>query len=119
MVASPKKQVAKNEEATPVKKQKIDHAKASTINNEALVEYLRSLASVRETCHRVYGLAKEDKLPNFKVVQDKIPEVADYIIKIIRQGYPKNEAGVPFHSRWRHFETGNPDRVPHVHDHLF
>ncbi|TMW61925.1 hypothetical protein Poli38472_010988 [Pythium oligandrum] len=79
-----------------------------------LVTYLRSLPSVRETCQRVYALAKEDRLPHFRVDQDKIPQAADYVIEVIRESYPGNEAGVPFHSRWRHFETGNPERVPEL-----
>lgn len=78
---------------------------------EEQVEYLRSLPSVRDGCHRVLALAKQDKLPSFSVVQTKIPELADYVIDVIRQSYPTDIAAVPFHSRWRHFETGNPQRV--------
>ncbi|KAJ0396096.1 hypothetical protein P43SY_006664 [Pythium insidiosum] len=101
-MASPKKKSS----TSPQKKQKTEHG-----GDDALVEYLRSLPSVRETCHRVYALAKDDELPHFSVDQDKIADVAEYVIKIIREGYPGNEAGVPFHSRWRHFETGNPERM--------
>ncbi|RLN76509.1 hypothetical protein BBJ28_00026464 [Nothophytophthora sp. Chile5] len=75
------------------------------------VEYLRSLPSVREGCHRVYALAKHDGLASFTVDAPKIPALADYVIKIIRETYPTDEASVPFHSRWRHFETGSPQRV--------
>uniref|UniRef100_K3WWH7 Uracil catabolism protein 4 n=1 Tax=Globisporangium ultimum (strain ATCC 200006 / CBS 805.95 / DAOM BR144) TaxID=431595 RepID=K3WWH7_GLOUD len=81
------------------------------VTDEERVEYLRSLVSVREGCQRVFALAKEDKLPNFTVAFDKIPGVADYVINVIRQSYPDDITAVPFHSRWRHFETGNPDRV--------
>ncbi|ETI48857.1 hypothetical protein F442_07236 [Phytophthora nicotianae P10297] len=76
------------------------------------VAYLRSLPSIRDGCHRVLALGKQDKLPHFSVVESKVPALADYIINVIRQSYPTpNEANVPFHSRWRHFETGNPQRV--------
>ncbi|POM65874.1 hypothetical protein PHPALM_18347 [Phytophthora palmivora] len=76
------------------------------------VTYLRSLPSIREGCHRVLALGQEDKLPHFSVVEAKIPALADYVINVIRQSYPSpNEANVPFHSRWRHFEAGNPLRV--------
>lgn len=75
------------------------------------VEYLRSLVSVREGCERVFALAKDGALPSFRVDFDKIPDAADYVIQVIRQSYPDNIASVPFHSRWRHFETGNPQRV--------
>ncbi|KAL4117030.1 hypothetical protein PRIC2_012480 [Phytophthora ramorum] len=83
-----------------------------TSTPEEQVAYLRSLPSVRDGCHRVLALAKQDKLPHFSVVENKIPALADYVITVIRQSYPPpNEANVPFHSRWRHFETGNPHRV--------
>uniref|UniRef100_M4BXD1 Uracil catabolism protein 4 n=1 Tax=Hyaloperonospora arabidopsidis (strain Emoy2) TaxID=559515 RepID=M4BXD1_HYAAE len=76
------------------------------------VEYLRSLPSVRDSCHRVFRLAEADKLPHFSVVESKISALADYVINVIRQSYPSpNEVHVPFHSRWRHFETGDPHRV--------
>ncbi|KAG6953466.1 hypothetical protein JG687_00012381 [Phytophthora cactorum] len=76
------------------------------------VTYLRSLPSIRDGCHRVLAIGKQGKLPNFTVVESKVPALADYVINVIRQSYPTpNEANVPFHSRWRHFETGNPQRV--------
>ncbi|TDH70643.1 hypothetical protein CCR75_001235 [Bremia lactucae] len=79
------------------------------------VTYLRSLPSVRDSCHRVFSLAKQNELPNFLVVESKIPALAEYVLGIIRQSYPTpNEAKVPFHSRWRHFESGNPQRVANL-----
>lgn len=106
------------------------------------VEYLRSLVSVRESSQRVFALAKNDALPSFRVDFAKIPDAADYVISVIRQAYPEDIASVPFHSRyyavvaciaalvfdrvadshmlsmaacrWRHFETGNPERVGKV-----
>ncbi|RMX62804.1 hypothetical protein DD238_007675 [Peronospora effusa] len=83
-----------------------------SVSPQDQVDYLRSLPSIRDGCHRVLRLAKEDKVPHFSVVETKIPALADYVIEVIRQSYPTpNEAKVPFHSRWRHFETGNPHRV--------
>ncbi|KAE9005063.1 hypothetical protein PR001_g16870 [Phytophthora rubi] len=79
---------------------------------EERVAYIRSLPSVRDGCHRVLALGRQDKLPHFSVVESRIPSLADYVISVIRQSYPTpNEAAVPFHSRWRHFETGKPQRV--------
>ncbi|TYZ64957.1 hypothetical protein PybrP1_010264 [[Pythium] brassicae (nom. inval.)] len=78
------------------------------------VEYLRSLPSVREGCRRVLALARDDALPSFKVDFDKVPSAADYVINVIRQTYADDVASVPFHSRWRHFETGNPKRVENM-----
>ncbi|KAI9909641.1 hypothetical protein PsorP6_014621 [Peronosclerospora sorghi] len=54
-------------------------------------------------------LAQEDKLPHFSFIQSKLSRLADYVINVIRLSYPTpNEAKAPFHSRWRHFETGDP-----------
>ncbi|EGZ27966.1 hypothetical protein PHYSODRAFT_349018 [Phytophthora sojae] len=79
---------------------------------EEQVAFLRSLPSVRDGCHRVLALGLQDKLPHFSVAKDQIPALADYVLGVIRQSYPTpNEANVPFHSRWRHFETGKPQRV--------
>ncbi|DAZ95033.1 TPA: hypothetical protein N0F65_003750, partial [Lagenidium giganteum] len=106
MSTSPKKTaVPAGAESPQKKKQKLDDER---------VTYLRSLESVREGCHRVYALAKEGKTPHFRVEQAKLPGLADYVIKIIREKYPQDESSVPFHSRWRHFETGNPKRVENM-----
>lgn len=76
------------------------------------VTYLRSLPSIRDSCHRVLALANQDQLPHFSIVESKVLALAEYIVSVIRQSYPTpDEAKVPFHSRWRHFETGNPNRV--------
>ncbi|CEG38278.1 Protein of unknown function DUF1688 [Plasmopara halstedii] len=76
------------------------------------VTYLRSLPSIRDGCHRVLSLAIKDQLPNFSVDETKTLALADYVVSVIRQSYPTpNEVNVPFHSRWRHFETGNLHRV--------
>lgn len=65
------------------------------------VDYLRSLVSVREGCHRVYALAKDqDALPHFHVDSAKLPALADYVISIIREKYAADESAVPFHSRY-------------------
>lgn len=37
---------------------------------------------------------------------ERIPAVADYVATTIRQRYP--DLNVPYHSRWRHFESGGP-----------
>lgn len=68
-------------------------------SDSARIEYLRSLQSVRDGCHRVLALAREDALPSFKVDFDKVPGAADYVIDVIRQTYADDLASVPFHSR--------------------
>ncbi|GLE04731.1 hypothetical protein PINS_up013710 [Pythium insidiosum] len=92
---------------SPQKKQKTEHG-----GDDALVEFLRSLPSVRETCRRVYALARDDALPHFSVDEDKIADVAEFVIQIIRDAYPGNEAGVPFHSRGATLRRETPTACP-------
>jgi hypothetical protein len=48
----------------------------------------------------------------FKVHLDKLGAVADLVARITRENYPSLE--VPFHSRWRHFQTGGIDRMARI-----
>lgn len=63
---------------------------------EDQVAYLRSLPSVRAGCHRVLALG--DALPSFAVDADKLPALADFVLRVTRESYP--DGNVPFHSRW-------------------
>lgn len=75
-------------------------SQASAMSSDS-VDYLRSLVSVRDGCHRVYALAKDqDALPHFHVDSAKLPALADYVIAIIREKYAADESAVPFHSRY-------------------
>eukprot|EP00456_Euglypha_rotunda_P036759 TRINITY_DN2822_c0_g1_i19.p1 TRINITY_DN2822_c0_g1~~TRINITY_DN2822_c0_g1_i19.p1 ORF type:complete len:660 (+),score=102.21 TRINITY_DN2822_c0_g1_i19:449-2428(+) len=76
---------------------------AETINPEQIIGTLRDLESVRLRTRRVYELAKENKTIHFELDEKKIPECANYVIKIIEENYPKGD--IPYHSRWRHFDS--------------
>ncbi len=45
----------------------------------------------------------------FYVAMDKLDEVADFVIKTIKEKYPR--WNIPYHSRWGHFRVGGRDRV--------
>ncbi|KAL0582742.1 hypothetical protein ABG067_007300 [Albugo candida] len=77
------------------------------------VSFLRSLPSIRQTCERVHELAKIDQTKYFRLQSSELDAVASYIIKVINQTYSSCDE-VPFHSRWRHFEAGSPQRIPNM-----
>lgn len=71
------------------------------------LDYLLSPVAVRETTSKIYELTKAGKT-NFELHEDKLQEVADFVLEVIRDNYPSLE--IPFHSRWGHFQVGDIDR---------
>lgn len=76
------------------------------------MEYLQSLEAVRERSLKVFEWVKSGKSSNFSLDLSKLPQVGDFIAKLILRDYGSfDEAGlakIPPHGRWLHF--GN-DRV--------
>jgi hypothetical protein len=70
--------------------------------------WLRSAEAVRERCHAMLSLAERDALAHLAFNPARLDDAADYVVAVIRQNYP--ELRVPYHSRWRHFETAGVDR---------
>jgi hypothetical protein len=71
-------------------------------------EYLLTATAVRERCALVLAAAERGETRHFRVVSEKLGEVARRIADITRRRYP--DLAVPFHSRWRHFDVGGIDR---------
>ena len=71
------------------------------------IDYLLSPKAIREQTYKIYELAKEGKT-NFYVNEDKLNDVASYVLEVIKDNYP--DLKIPFHSRWGHFQVGNIDR---------
>ncbi len=76
------------------------------------VAYLRSPRAIRERCTQLFELALSDRLAHFRCDLTQLEPTADYVLRVIRQHYP--DLDIPFHSRWRHFEVGNPNRLAHL-----
>jgi hypothetical protein len=53
-------------------------------SREQMIEYLRTLPSIRERCGRGHDLAKQGKLQYFDYHPEKEESVTDYCIRIIR-----------------------------------
>src|SRR5581483_10327834 len=73
-----------------------------------LLAWLRSPEAVRERCQAILALAEREALPHFALDADRLGDIAEYVAAVIRRNYP--DLRIPYHSRWRHFETGGVDR---------
>lgn len=78
------------------------------------VAYLRTPRAIREQCQRLYDLALEDRLANFRLREDVIPAVAELVTKVTKDAYP--DLDIPYHSRWRHFDAGGYGRNAILND---
>lgn len=79
------------------------------------INYLLSAQAVRETTRKVYDLALNGGT-HFKVNSDKLEEVTNYVLDVIKENYP--DYNIPFHSRWGHFRAGGIDREKRVNKFL-
>lgn len=74
----------------------------------ARVDALLTAQAVRSHCAQIMALAEQDRAPHFRFHPEQLPAAAAYVAATIRLQYP--DLQVPYHSRWRHFETGGADR---------
>ena len=75
------------------------------------VAKLRALPTIRERCRLIYAAAQRDELEHFALHEEKLGEVVDYVHAVIQERFPEGMDAVPNHSRYRHFEPGNVDRL--------
>jgi hypothetical protein len=77
------------------------------MSNTDQIKYLLSAKAIRERTGKLYELTLAGKT-NFEIHEDKLEEVSDYVLEVIKENYPKLD--IPFHSRWGHFRVGDIDR---------
>lgn len=75
---------------------------------------LLTAEAIRARCAEVAGEAIADRSAYFRWHEERLPQVADYVVDVIRERYP--DLHVPVHSRWRHFEAGGVDRWAQLAD---
>lgn len=68
--------------------------------------------TIRQRAHLLLDLAKKNKLKYFAVHPEQMHTVAEFVINIIHKNYPTLD--IPYHSRWRHFEIGQIDRIQNL-----
>ncbi|MFL5521209.1 MAG: DUF1688 family protein [Gemmatimonadales bacterium] len=70
--------------------------------------HLLSAGAIRTHCAQVAREAIEGRSPYFRWREERLGQVAAYVVDVIRDRYP--DLQVPIHSRWRHIEAGGIDR---------
>ncbi|KAG0260489.1 hypothetical protein BG011_001858 [Mortierella polycephala] len=76
------------------------------------IAYLKSLPAVRERAELVYAKAREGQLKHFDVDFKKLDDVAKFVVLLIKRDYDAADIpNIPPHTRLRHFEVGQKDRI--------
>jgi Protein of unknown function (DUF1688) len=70
---------------------------------------LLSARAVRARAHAMLEEARRGALEHFRLHEERLDAVADYVIATIRANYPS--LSIPLHSRWRHFMLQGADRA--------
>lgn len=82
--------------------------KPTEMNRKVDFDYILSPTAIRDAARAVFERAEQGGT-HFEYHAGKLPEVAEYVLSVIRKNYPSLE--IPFHSRWGHFRVGGVDRV--------
>jgi len=69
---------------------------------------LKSAATIRERCRNIAAAATAGQSRHFGIDRARLDDTAALVAAVTRRRYP--DLDVPYHSRWRHFETGGIDR---------
>jgi hypothetical protein len=75
----------------------------------AAVSALRSTAAIRERAAQLLARARAGESAWFTVDDAALASAARTVAELTRQRFP--DLRIPYHSRWRHFEAGQVDRV--------
>ena len=69
---------------------------------------LKSAATIRERCRNIAATVMAGQSRHFRIDRARLDETAALVAAVTRRRYPNLD--LPYHSRWRHFETGGIDR---------
>jgi Protein of unknown function (DUF1688) len=78
------------------------------------VMYLRSPVAIRERCQQLFDLGVKGELNHFSLNMPRLEGIAAIVRSETLRSYPNLD--VPYHSRWRHFNAGDLDRVHVVNE---
>lgn len=65
-------------------------------------------AAVRDRAHSLLETGLAGNLAHFSTDVGQLEKTADFVLDVTKAAYP--DLQIPFHARWRHFETGGIDR---------
>ncbi len=80
----------------------------SLVLREEPAAALKSAATIRERCRNIAAAVTAGQSRHFRIDRARLDETAALVAAVTRRRYP--DLDVPYHSRWRHFETGGIDR---------
>ncbi len=80
------------------------------------VAYIRSTQTIREHCRQVLKRLEQDQSDYFLYHPDKWSEICDLVLEVSHSSYPDGK--IPLHSRWRHFNAGDIDRLQVLNEEL-
>ena len=72
------------------------------------IDYLLKPKAIMDKAYQIFRSAEAGKT-HFNLHLDKVPEVAEFVLKTTRENYP--DLNIPFHSRWGHFKSPKLNRV--------
>jgi hypothetical protein len=76
--------------------------------NDSLA-YLRTPVAIRERAAKVLKYVEDGQSQWFQLDANGLEAAVQATLAVTRERFP-NPAAIPFHSRWRHFESGGRDR---------
>lgn len=76
--------------------------------NDSLA-YLRTPVAIRERAAKVLKYVEDGQSQWFQLDPNGLEAAIQATLAVTRERFP-NPAAIPFHSRWRHFESGGRDR---------
>jgi hypothetical protein len=76
---------------------------------EGAVRALRHTDAVRTRAHQLLARARTGGSPCFVVNDGALAQAATAVAELTQARYP--DGRIPYHSRWRHFEAGQVDRL--------
>lgn len=83
--------------------------------NKSALEILRDPTTIRARAKQLYQRALEGHSEHFSIDLSQLEPCCEFILSLAKQSYP--DLNVPFHSRWRHFEMDNIDRIADLKQH--
>lgn len=75
----------------------------------AAITYLQTPQAIRDRCQQIFDICLNNGLEHFACDLSQLDAVATYVVETTQSHYPN--FNVPFHSRWRHFNTRGVDRL--------
>ncbi|MDP2017639.1 URC4/urg3 family protein [Hydrogenophaga sp.] len=82
---------------------------APAVDAAGAVNALRSTAAIRERAAALLARARAGESTHFTVDDAALASAARTVAELTRQRFP--DLRIPYHSRWRHFEAGQVNRV--------